>query len=39
MKICDIYPKLGFEDGAYFSKMFTKTMGISPSKYREREKE
>jgi len=39
MKISDIFPKLGFEDGAYFSKIFTKTMGVSPSKYRERERE
>jgi len=39
MKISDIFPKLGFEDGAYFSKIFTKTMGISPSKYRERERD
>lgn len=38
MKISEIYPKLGFQDGAYFSKMFTKIMGISPSKYRERER-
>jgi transcriptional regulator GlxA family with amidase domain len=38
MKICDIYPKLGFQDAAYFSRMFTKIMSISPSKYREREK-
>lgn len=38
MKICDIYPKLGFQDAAYFSRIFAKTMGISPSKYRERER-
>lgn len=38
MKICDIYPKLGFQDAAYFSRMFTKIMSISPSKYRERER-
>lgn len=38
MKICDIYPKLGFQDAAYFSRIFTKIMGISPSKYRERER-
>lgn len=37
MKICDIYPKLGFEDAAYFSRIFSKIMSISPSKYRERE--
>lgn len=39
MKICDIYPKLGFQDAAYFSRIFTKTMGLSPSKYREMEKQ
>lgn len=38
MKISDIFPKLGFQDGAYFSRMFTKIMGISPMKYRERER-
>lgn len=38
MKISEIYPKLGFQDAAYFSRIFTKIMGISPSKYREREK-
>ena len=32
MKISEIFPKLGFQDGAYFSRMFTKIMGISPSK-------
>jgi AraC family transcriptional regulator, arabinose operon regulatory protein len=37
LKISEIFPKLGFQDGAYFSRMFTKIMGISPSKYRERE--
>lgn len=38
MKISDIFPKLGFQDGAYFSRMFSKIMGISPTKYRERER-
>ena len=38
LKITEIYPKLGFYDGAYFSKIFTKTMGVAPSRYREREK-
>nr|WP_321375468.1 AraC family transcriptional regulator [uncultured Bacteroides sp.] len=38
LKICDIYPKLGFQDAAYFTRIFTKIMGISPSKYRERER-
>lgn len=39
MKICDIYPKLGFQDAAYFSRIFVKIMSISPSKYRERERQ
>lgn len=38
MKISEIYPKLGFQDAAYFSRIFSKIMGLSPSKYREREK-
>jgi len=38
MKISDVYPILGFQDGAYFSRMFTKIMGISPTKYRDRER-
>ena len=38
LKIADIFPKLGFKDGAYFSRMFSKIMGISPSKFRERER-
>jgi len=37
LKIAEIYPKLGFQDAAYFSRMFTKIMGISPSKYRLKE--
>jgi AraC family transcriptional regulator, arabinose operon regulatory protein len=37
MKICDIYPKLGFQDAAYFSRIFTKVMGVSPTRYRERD--
>ena len=39
MKISDVFPILGFQDGAYFSRMFTKIMGISPTKYRERERQ
>lgn len=39
MKICDIYPKLGFQDAAYFSRIFSKIMGVSPSKYREQERQ
>jgi AraC-like DNA-binding protein len=38
MKISEIYPRLGFQDAAYFSRIFTKIMGVSPSGYREREK-
>lgn len=38
MKICDIYPKLGFQDAAYFSRTFTKIMGVSPTRYREMER-
>jgi AraC family transcriptional regulator, arabinose operon regulatory protein len=38
LKITEIYPKLGFHDGAYFSKIFTKAMGVPPSRYRERER-
>jgi YesN/AraC family two-component response regulator len=30
--------KLGFEDAAYFTRIFTKIMGMSPSKYREKER-
>jgi len=37
LKICDIHLKLGFQDAAYFSRMFSRMMGISPSKYRARE--
>jgi AraC-like DNA-binding protein len=38
IKISDIYPKLGFDDAAYFSRIFGKIIGVSPSKYRERER-
>jgi len=38
MKINQISPKLGFEDAFYFSRMFTKIMGISPSDYRAKKK-
>ncbi|MFA5044360.1 MAG: AraC family transcriptional regulator [Paludibacter sp.] len=38
LKISDIYPKLGFQDASYFSRMFTKIMGVSPTKFREKRK-
>lgn len=38
LKISDIYPKLGFKDAAYFSRIFGKIMGLSPSKYKEQER-
>lgn len=39
MKICDIYPKLGFQDAAYFSRIFFKIMSVSPSHYRQRKRQ
>ncbi|MDR2913970.1 MAG: AraC family transcriptional regulator [Tannerella sp.] len=39
MKISEISIKLGFEEPAYFSRIFSKVMGLSPSAYRERESE
>ncbi len=38
MKINQICNMLGFDDPLYFSRVFTKTMGISPSEYREKKK-
>lgn len=38
MKINQIALKLGFDDPFYFSRTFTKTMGISPSDYRRKKK-
>ena len=38
MKLNEISTLLGFEDAAYFSRIFTKIMGISPSQYRKKEK-
>lgn len=38
MKINQISMLVGFEDPFYFSRLFTKTMGISPSEYREKKK-
>lgn len=37
LKLSEISVKLGFEDAAYFSRVFTKIMGISPSAYRKKE--
>lgn len=39
LKLNEIATKLGFEEPAYFSRTFTKVMGISPSEYRKRESE
>ena len=38
MKINQISPKLGFEDAFYFTRMFTKIMGLSPTEYRTKKK-
>ena len=37
MKLNEIAMRLGFEEQAYFSRVFTKVMGISPSSYRKKE--
>lgn len=37
MKLNEIAIRLGFEEQAYFSRVFTKVMGISPSSYRKKE--
>ncbi len=37
LKISDISTRLGFDEHAYFSRLFTKVMGISPSAYRKKE--
>lgn len=37
MKFQDISFALGFNEPSYFSRLFTKIMGISPSKYKEQE--
>lgn len=39
LKLNEISTKLGFEEPAYFSRIFTKVMGISPSMYRKKESE
>lgn len=36
-KINEVAALLGFEEPAYFTKMFTKMIGITPSQYRKRE--
>lgn len=38
MKINQISCKVGIDDSYYFSRLFTKTVGISPKKYRESNK-
>lgn len=35
MKINQISSMMGFSDALYFSRLFTKTIGVSPKKYRE----
>ncbi len=35
LKMHEIAALLGYDDPAYFSRMFTKTIGVSPSEYRE----
>lgn len=35
MLVCQISCKLGFEDSLYFSRLFHKTVGLSPKQYRE----
>lgn len=37
LKLFEIAEKVGFEEPAYFTRIFTKIMGISPSEYRLRE--
>ncbi|MDY4890912.1 MAG: AraC family transcriptional regulator, partial [Prevotella sp.] len=34
LKINQICAKVGIDDSYYFSRLFTKTIGISPKKYR-----
>jgi AraC-like DNA-binding protein len=36
LRIKEISQELGIEDQYYFSRMFTKVMGISPTEYREK---
>lgn len=37
MKLNEIAMRLGFDEQAYFSRVFTKVMGMSPSAYRKKE--
>lgn len=37
MKFNEIAAKVGFEEPAYFSRIFTRIMGMSPSEYRKKE--
>ena len=37
MKLNEVAQKVGFSEPAYFSRIFTKIMGMSPSEYRQRE--
>lgn len=39
LKLNEISSQLGFDEPAYFSRIFTKVMGISPSVYRKKESE
>lgn len=38
MKMTQISPKIGMDDPLYFSRIFQKKMGMSPSEYRKKEK-
>lgn len=38
MKIIQICPKIGYDDAFYFTRIFKKTMGMSPSEYRLQKK-
>ncbi len=38
MKVNQISPSLGFDDTFYFTRIFTKIMGVSPSEYRAKAK-
>jgi Transcriptional regulator containing an amidase domain and an AraC-type DNA-binding HTH domain len=39
LRLTEISAKMGFEEPAYFSRIFTKVMGVSPSTYRRKESE